>query len=84
MSSSDKASNVKVIKIMRKQKQKSCFEIMKEGGNIYGQSLTELDGDISLQFVLETNCMDARDGFHDCRLSVSYMTNCADVNCGLS
>lgn len=45
---------------MRKQKQKSCFEII----NIIRVedlklSLTELNGNVSFQLILETNCVDA-------------------------
>jgi hypothetical protein len=72
------------LKLMRKQKQKSCFEIIREDKSFQGQALTELDGDVSLQLVLEANCVDARNGFHDRRLSVSYMTDCANVDCCLS
>lgn len=70
---------------MRKQKQKSCFEIIKVGrSGTCCYKLTEFDGDVTFQFVLEANSVDAGDGFHHCRLSVSYMTDSSDVYCCLS
>lgn len=46
--------------------------------------VTELDGNISLQFVLETDGLDTGDGLDDGTLSMSDMTNGTDVDGGLS
>lgn len=45
-----------------------------------GCRLTKLDSDVSLQFILEANCMDAGNCFHHRRLSVSDMTDRSDVD----
>lgn len=47
-------------------------------------TLTELDGDVPLEFVLEANRVDAGDSFDDGGLAVSDMTDGADVDRGLS
>jgi hypothetical protein len=69
---------------MRKQKQKLCFEIIKVGKKkgVFGV-LTQFDGDVTLKFVLETNCVDAGDSLNHCRFSVSDMSDCANVDRGL-
>lgn len=48
-----------------------------------GVGIAELDGDVSLQLVLEPDGVDAGQSFHDGRLSVSDMTDGADVDGGL-
>lgn len=45
---------------------------------------TELDRNVPLEFILEANGVNAGDGFDDGGLSVSDMTDGADVDCGLS
>lgn len=47
-------------------------------------SLTQFDGNVPFQFVLETNSMHSRNGLNDRRFSMGYMTDGANVNCGLS
>jgi hypothetical protein len=42
--------------------------------------IPQLDCNVPLQFILETNSLDARDGFHNSRLTMCYMTNCTDVD----
>lgn len=37
--------------------------------------VTELDCDISFEFVLETDSLDARYGFDDCRFTVRYVSD---------
>ena len=49
-----------------------------------GIGITELDGDISFQFILKANGMYAGYGFHDRRLPVRYMADGANVNRSLS
>jgi hypothetical protein len=46
--------------------------------------VAELDGDVALEFVLETDRLDATDGLDDCTLSVSYVSDCSDVDGGLA
>jgi len=46
--------------------------------------ITELDGDVALEFVLETDRLDTTDGLDDSTLSVSDVSNCADVDGGLA
>lgn len=46
--------------------------------------VTELDGNVSLQLVLETDSLYTRDGLDDGRLSVSDVTNGSDVDSGLA
>lgn len=46
--------------------------------------VTELDGNVSLQLVLETDSLDTRDGLDDSGLSVSDVTNGTDVDGGLA
>lgn len=47
-------------------------------------SLTQLDGDVSFEFILESNRMHTRDGLDHCRLAVRYMSNCANIDGGLT
>lgn len=47
-------------------------------------SLTQFDGNVPFQFVLETNSMHSRNGLNDRRFSMGYMTDGANVNCGLT
>lgn len=42
-----------------------------------GISISQFDGDISLQLILEAHSLDSRDGLDQCRLSVSHMANSA-------
>lgn len=53
------------------------------GGGL-GLRLTELDGDVTFQLVLEANSVDAGDGFNNCRLSVRHMTDRSNVYRSLS
>lgn len=45
-----------------------------------GVGVTQLDGNVADQFVLETNGLDARDGLDDCGLSVSDVADGTDVD----
>ena len=45
-----------------------------------GVGVAELDGDVALQLVLEPDGVDTGQGFDDGRLSVSHMTDGADVD----
>lgn len=49
-----------------------------------GVGVTQLDGDVADQLVLESNCLDTGDGLDNGGLSVSDMANGADVDGGLS
>lgn len=49
-----------------------------------GVGITQLDGDISLQLVLETDGLDLGDGLDDGRLPVSDVANGTDVDGGLA
>lgn len=49
-----------------------------------GVGVTQLDGDVTDQLVLESNCLDTGDGLDDGGLSVSDMTNSTNVDGGLS
>lgn len=49
-----------------------------------GVGVTQLDGDVTDQLVLESNCLDAGNGLDDGGLSVSDMTNGTNVDGGLS
>ena len=49
-----------------------------------GVGITQLDGDIPLQLVLETNRLHLRDGLDDGRLPVSDVTDGTDVNRSLT
>lgn len=49
-----------------------------------GVGVTQLDGNVTDQLVLESNCLDTRNGLDDGGLSVSDMTNGTDVDGGLS
>jgi len=42
-----------------------------------GVGITELDGNIPDELILESDGHDTRDGFHDSRFSVSDMSDCA-------
>lgn len=42
--------------------------------------VTQLDGDVSLQLVLETDSLYTRDGLYDGRFSVSDVSNGTDVD----
>lgn len=46
--------------------------------------VTELDGDVPLQLVLETDGLHAGDGLDDCRLSVGDVANGANVDGSLA
>lgn len=46
--------------------------------------LTQLDGDITFKFVLETNCVNARDSFDYSWFSMGYMANCTNINSSLT
>jgi hypothetical protein len=46
--------------------------------------ITELDGDVPLQLVLEPDGVDPGQGLDYCRLSMSHMTNGSNINCSLS
>lgn len=46
--------------------------------------ITELDGDVSLELVLETDRLDTRDGLYYRTLSVGDVANCADIDGGLT
>lgn len=48
------------------------------------QVLTQLDGNVALQFVLEANGLHPGDGLHDGGLSVGYMADRANVDGGLA
>lgn len=50
----------------------------------FGIGVTEFDGDVSYEFVFETDGLDAGDGFDDGGFSVGYVTDGSDVDCGLS
>jgi len=41
----------------------------------FGVGVTQLDGNVSFQFVLETNGLDTRNGLDDGGLTVSYVSN---------
>lgn len=56
-----------------------CTEGAREQNLCVG--VTELDGDVSLELVLEPDGQDARDGFDDGGLSVCDMTDGTDVDC---
>lgn len=45
--------------------------------------VTEFDGNVSDEFVLESDGLDTRDGFDDGGFSVSYVSDGADVDGGL-
>ncbi len=48
--------------------------------NIYfGIGIPELDGDVPYEFVLESDSHYPRDGFHDCRFPVRYVSDRACV-----
>lgn len=49
-----------------------------------GVGVTKLDCDVANKLVLETDRLDARDGFYYCRLAVSDVADGADVDGGLS
>lgn len=49
-----------------------------------GVGITQLDGNVSLQLVLETDSLHLRDSLDDCRLSVSDVSDGTDVDCGLA
>lgn len=49
-----------------------------------GVGVTKLDCDVADKLVLETDGLDARDGFYYCRLAVSDVADGADVDGGLS
>jgi hypothetical protein len=49
-------------------------------GTHLGVGVTKLDGNVTLELVLETNGLDARDGADGGRLSVGDVTNCTDVD----
>lgn len=42
-------------------------------------SITQLDCDISFQFIFKSDSMNSRYSFDYCRLSMGYMTNCTCV-----
>lgn len=46
--------------------------------------LTELDSNVTLEFILEANSVNAGDGFDDGGLSVSDMADCSNIDCSLS
>lgn len=50
----------------------------------FGVGVTKLDGDIPFQLVLESDGLDAGYRLDHCTLSVSDMSNCADVDGGLT
>lgn len=47
-------------------------------------TLTQLDGDVTLQLVLEPDGLHPGDGLYDGGLSVGYMANRANVDSGLA
>ena len=46
----------------------------------FGVGITQLDGDISLKFILEPNSVDTRECLDHRGLAVRYMPNCANVD----
>lgn len=42
--------------------------------------VSQLDGNVSLQLILETDSLNTRDGLYYCRLSVCYVSNGTNVN----
>ena len=47
-------------------------------------SIAKFDCNISFQFIFETDSVDSRNSFYNCRFPMSYVTNCTYINCGLS
>jgi hypothetical protein len=45
----------------------------------FGIRITELDGDVSDELILETDCQDTRDRFHNSGFSVGYVSDRAQV-----
>ena len=45
--------------------------------------LTQLDCDISLEFIFESDSLHPWDSFHHCTLAVSHMANGAHIDSGL-
>lgn len=43
----------------------------------FGVGIAQLDGDVPFQLILETDCVNAGEGFDYCRFAVSHMTNSA-------
>lgn len=47
-------------------------------------TFTQFNCNVAFEFIFETNGVNTRNCFHDSRFSVSYMTNCANINGGLT
>ena len=50
----------------------------------FGIRVSELDCNVPLQLFFVTNGTLSRNGLNDCRLSMSYVSDCTDINCSLS
>jgi hypothetical protein len=53
-------------------------------GWYFGICISQLDCNISFDFVLETDCMDSRNGLYDGRLPVRHMSYRSDIDRSLS
>lgn len=49
-----------------------------------GIRVTQFDGDITFQFILESDSLDTRNSFNNGRFTVSYVSNSADINGSLA
>ena len=50
----------------------------------FGIGVSQLNGNVTFEFVLETNGLDSGNGLDDCGLSVSDVTDCSNVDGGLT
>ena len=50
----------------------------------FGIGVTEFDGDVSFQFVFESDGLNSRDGFYDGGFSMGHVTDCSYVDGGLA
>lgn len=46
--------------------------------------ITELNSDITFEFISESDREDSGNGLYYSRFAVGYMSDCADIDCGLS